>query len=54
MIVYVIIDVLVALLSEFDERVRAEAVLCVPRLADIVLLSSPPGVIPAGESSVPS
>jgi hypothetical protein len=26
--------------------------MCVPRLADIVLLSSPPGVIPAGESSV--
>jgi hypothetical protein len=48
----VIIDVLVALLSDSDERVRAEAVLCVPRLADIVLLSSPPGVIPAGESSV--
>ena len=48
----VIIDVLVALLSDSDERVRAEAVMCVPRLADIVLLSSPPGVIPAGESSV--
>jgi hypothetical protein len=48
----VIIDVLVALLSDSDDRVRAEAVLCVPRLADIVLLSSPPGVIPAGESSV--
>lgn len=48
----VIIDVLVAMLSDSDERVRAEAVLCVPRLADIVLTSSPPGVIPAGESSV--
>jgi len=48
----VIIDVLVALLTDSDERVRGEAVLCVPRLADIVLLSSPPGVIPAGESSV--
>ena len=48
----VIIDVLVALLSDSDERVRGEAVLCVPRLADIVLLSSPPGVVPAGESSV--
>lgn len=48
----VIIDVLVALLSDSDDRVRAEAVLCVPRLADIVLLSSPPGVVPAGESSV--
>ncbi|KAL3918480.1 MAG: hypothetical protein SGILL_004214 [Bacillariaceae sp.] len=48
----VIIDVLVALLSDSDERVRSEAVFCVPRLADIVLLSSPPGVIPAGESSV--
>jgi HEAT repeat protein len=48
----VIIDVLVALLTDSDERVRIEAVLCVPRLADVVLLSSPPGVIPAGESSV--
>mmetsp|Transcript_2577 Transcript_2577/g.2883 ORF Transcript_2577/g.2883 Transcript_2577/m.2883 type:complete len:1561 (-) Transcript_2577:84-4766(-) len=48
----VIIDVLVALLTDSDERVRGEAVLCVPRLADIVLLSSPPGVVPAGESSV--
>jgi hypothetical protein len=48
----VIIDVLVALLTDSDDRVRGEAVLCVPRLADIVLLSSPPGVIPAGESSV--
>ena len=26
--------------------------MCVPRLADIVLCSSPPGVVPAGESSV--
>ncbi len=48
----VIIDVLVALLADSDERVRGEAVLCVPRLADVVLTSSPPGVIPAGESSV--
>jgi hypothetical protein len=48
----VIIDVLVALLTDSDERVRIEAILCVPRLADIVLLSSPPGVVPAGESSV--
>lgn len=48
----VIIDVLVALLTDSDERVRSEGVLCVPRLADIVLTSSPPGVIPAGESSV--
>ena len=48
----VIIDVLVAMLSDADERVRAEAVMCVPRLADVVLTSSPPGVIPAGESSV--
>lgn len=48
----VIIDVLVALLTDSDERVRGEAVLCVPRLADVVLMSSPPGVIPAGESSV--
>eukprot|EP00980_Cylindrotheca_fusiformis_P019928 scaffold7017_cov134-Cylindrotheca_fusiformis.AAC.23 len=48
----VIIDVLVALLTDSDDRVRSEAVLCVPRLADIVLTSTPPGVIPAGESSV--
>jgi HEAT repeat protein len=48
----VIIDVLLALLTDSDERVRCEAVLCVPRLADVVLLSSPPGVVPAGESSV--
>eukprot|EP00934_Nitzschia_sp_Nitz4_P006150 Nitzschia sp. Nitz4//scaffold300_size22576//527//2643//NITZ4_008541-RA/size22576-processed-gene-0.19-mRNA-1//1//CDS//3329546976//6140//frame0 len=48
----VIIDVLVALLTDSDERVRSEAVMCVPRLADVVLMSSPPGVIPAGESSV--
>jgi len=48
----VIIDVLVAMLTDSDERVRGEAVMCVPRLAEIVLLSSPPGVIPTGESSV--
>jgi HEAT repeat protein len=48
----VIIDVLVAMLTDADERVRAEAVMCVPRLADVVLTSSPPGVVPAGESSV--
>ena len=48
----VIIDVLVAMLSDSDERVRSEAVMCVPRLADIVLCSVPPGVIPAGEASV--
>jgi HEAT repeat protein len=48
----VIIDVLVAMLTDSDERVRAEAVMCVPRLADVVLTSSPPGVVPAGESSV--
>ena len=39
----VVIDVLLGLLSDPDERVRCEAVMCVPRLAGIVLLSSPPG-----------
>lgn len=36
----VIIDVLLALLSDSDERVRSEAVLCVPRLAESVLMPS--------------
>mmetsp|Transcript_30098 Transcript_30098/g.70261 ORF Transcript_30098/g.70261 Transcript_30098/m.70261 type:complete len:1469 (+) Transcript_30098:143-4549(+) len=39
----VVIDVLLGLLSDPDERVRCEAVMCVPRLASIVLVSSPPG-----------
>ncbi|KAL7555647.1 hypothetical protein ACA910_018320 [Epithemia clementina (nom. ined.)] len=39
----VVIDVLLGLLSDPDERVRCEAVMCVPRLAGIVLLSTPPG-----------
>lgn len=36
----VIIDVLLALLTDADERVRCEAVLCVPRLAEMVLMAS--------------
>ena len=36
----VIIDVLLGLLSDADERVRCEAVSCVPRLSEIVLQSS--------------
>jgi hypothetical protein len=36
----VIIDVLLGLLSDTDERVRCEAALCVPRLSEIVLQSS--------------
>lgn len=36
----VIIDVLLALLQDSDERVRCEAVLCVPRLSEIVLVST--------------
>jgi len=36
----VIIDVLQALLIDSDEAVRGEAILCVPRLAEIVLVSS--------------
>jgi HEAT repeat protein len=36
----VIIDVLQALLGDTDERVRGEAILCVPRLVETVLVSS--------------
>jgi PDZ domain len=36
----VIIDVLLSLLSDTDERVRCEAVSCVPRLSEIVLQST--------------
>jgi HEAT repeat protein len=38
----VIIDVLQALLGDGDENVRGEAILCVPRLIEIVLVSSTP------------
>eukprot|EP00977_Amphora_coffeiformis_P008358 scaffold1893_cov220-Amphora_coffeaeformis.AAC.3 len=48
----VVIDVLLGLLSDTDERVRCEAVLCVPRLADIVLLSTPPGEVAVSEVSI--
>ena len=36
----IIIDVLLALLVDADERVRGEAILCVPRLTEIVLVST--------------
>lgn len=36
----IIIDVLQALLGDTDERVRGEAILCVPRLAEIILIST--------------
>ena len=48
----VIIDVLLALLSDSDDRVRCEAVACVPRLAEIVLLSVAPGDTAVSEVSV--
>jgi HEAT repeat protein len=48
----VVIDVLLALLSDADDRVRCEAVMCVPRLADIVLLSTPPGETAVSEVSI--
>jgi hypothetical protein len=48
----VVIDVLLALLSDADERVRCEAVLCVPRLAMIVLLSTTPGQAATSEMSI--
>lgn len=48
----VIIDVLLALLSDSDDRVRCEAVSCVPRLAEIVMLSVLPGESSASETSV--
>ncbi|GAX17716.1 hypothetical protein FisN_24Hh219 [Fistulifera solaris] len=39
----VVIDTLLALLSDSDERVRCEAVACVPRLSQIVMMSTNPG-----------
>ena len=48
----VIIDVLLGLLSDSDERVRCEAVSCVPRLSEIVMLSSPPGETAVSEVSI--
>lgn len=39
----VIIDVLLALLLDSDERVRSEAVLCLPRLSETVLMASQHG-----------
>lgn len=48
----VIIDVLLGLLSDADERVRIEAVSCVPRLSEIVLLSTPPGETAVSEVSI--
>jgi hypothetical protein len=48
----VIIDVLLALLTDSDERVRCEAVLCVPRLSEIVLMSSAHGTVPVSNFSV--
>jgi PDZ domain len=48
----VIIDVLLGLLSDADERVRCEAVSCVPRLSEIVLLSTKPGEKAASEVSI--
>jgi hypothetical protein len=48
----IVIDVLLALLSDSDERVRCEAVLCVPRLAKIVLLSTSPGQTAMSEVSI--
>jgi len=48
----VIIDVLLALLSDQDDRVRCEAVSCVPRLAEIVLLSVSPGEVAVSEVSI--
>ena len=48
----VIIDVLLALLTDSDERVRCEAVLCVPRLSEIVLMSSTSGNAPVSDVSV--
>ena len=44
----VIIDVLQALLGDSDERVRCEAILCVPRLVETVLESSREGLADGG------
>ena len=48
----VIIDVLQALLGDTDERVRSEAILCVPRLVETVLVSSSRHGLPGGGVSV--
>lgn len=48
----IIIDVLQALLSDLDERVRGEAILCVPRLVEIVLVSSSQNGPPSGSVGV--
>jgi hypothetical protein len=48
----VVIDVLLSLLSDADDRVRCEAVSCVPRLSEIVLLSASPGESASSEVSI--
>lgn len=48
----VVIDTLLALLSDSDERVRCEAVACVPRLAQIVMMSANPGETAPSEISI--
>lgn len=48
----VIIDALLALLTDSDERVRCEAVLCVPRMAETVLMSKATGSGPITDVSV--
>lgn len=48
----VIIDVLHGLLNDSDERVRCEAVSCVPRISEIVLLSGAPGETAVSEISI--
>jgi hypothetical protein len=48
----VIIDVLLGLLSDTDERVRCEAVACVPRLSEIVLQSTSTTASSASEVSI--
>jgi PDZ domain len=48
----VIIDVLHGLLGDIDERVRCEAVACVPRISEIVLMSASPGETAVSEISI--
>ena len=48
----VIIDLLQALLADEDDRVRSEAVLCVPRLVEIVLFGSSGSASPSKSVSV--
>jgi HEAT repeat protein len=48
----VVIDVLLALLSDSDERVRCEAILCVPRLCKIVMQSMSRGRASSNEVSI--